>query len=151
MFFSSRSALVSAFLLVASVQQGLAVCSSGQMGEYSVLLSSPVLAHIVLAAVGTEFLQEFTGPNSAFNEYSGFLMANNCGLIAQNGLTQATDQMCKGGYNKGASVTCDSSGNPIAAVDTEGQSWTCSATNDDSCDVGGSGGRFTVLACCNRN
>ncbi|EKM56596.1 uncharacterized protein PHACADRAFT_207801 [Phanerochaete carnosa HHB-10118-sp] len=133
MSFSIRSALVSAFLLVASVQQGLAVCSSGQM------------------AVGTEFLEEFTGPSATFNEYSGFLMSNNCNLIAQNGLTQATDQMCKGGYDGGASVTCDSSGNPTAAVDTQGHSWTCSSTNDDSCDVGGSGGRFTVLACCNRS
>ena len=50
------------------------------------------------------------GEPSSFDEYSGFLMANNCNLISQNGITQATDQMCKGGYSKGASVTCDGSG-----------------------------------------
>lgn len=133
MVFSSKSVLLTAVMLAVSAQQSMAVCSPGQM------------------AVGTEMLQMFTGPASAFDEYSGFLMANNCGLIAQNGLTQAKNQMCRGGYTGGASVTCDSNGNPTAAVDTQGQHWSCFPTNDDSCDVGGSGGRFTVLACCNRN
>jgi hypothetical protein len=33
-------------------------------------------------------------------------MANHCGLISQNGVTQAWDQMCKGGYSGGASFKC---------------------------------------------
>lgn len=41
-------------------------------------------------------------------------MANNCNLISQNGLTQATDQLCKGGYYNGASVTCDGSGKCVS-------------------------------------
>ncbi|KAJ7856034.1 hypothetical protein B0H13DRAFT_1902820 [Mycena leptocephala] len=76
-------------------------------------------------AVGTEFLQE-------------------------NGATQDPNQMCNGDYDGGASVTCNSSHQPIAAVDTQGTHWTCSPTSDTSCNIGGSGGRFTVLACCNR-
>ncbi|KAF8598577.1 hypothetical protein BDV93DRAFT_561176 [Ceratobasidium sp. AG-I] len=108
-----------------------AVCGSGQM------------------AVGSSFLQMFTGPNGSFNVYAGFLMANNCGLISQNGFTQNENQMCKGGYHNGASVTC-SNNQPTSAVDTVGQRWNCSPTSDQSCNEGGSGGRFTVLACCNR-
>ncbi|KAJ7930956.1 hypothetical protein B0H13DRAFT_868569 [Mycena leptocephala] len=68
-----------------------AVCASGQL------------------AVGTEFLQEFTGPNSSFNVFAGFLMANNCGIISENGATQDSNQMCHGDYDGGASVTCNSS------------------------------------------
>jgi hypothetical protein len=41
-------------------------------------------------------------------------MANNCGLISQNGETQDENQMCSGGYNAGASVTCD--GNHLYVV-----------------------------------
>ena len=51
----------------------------------------------------------FTGPNGSFEVYCGFLMANDCGLISQNGLTQDSNQLCAGGYNASASVTCDSS------------------------------------------
>lgn len=50
---------------------------------------------------------QFTGPNRSFLEYSGFLMANDCALIAQNGLTEADSQLCRGGYARGASVACD--------------------------------------------
>ncbi|KAF8601212.1 hypothetical protein BDV93DRAFT_608276 [Ceratobasidium sp. AG-I] len=122
------------FLITALATQfstAIAVCASGQM------------------AVGTSFFQMFTGPNGSFNVYSGFLMANNCGLISQNGSTQNENQFCKGGYNNGASVTCTNN-KPTSAVDTVGQRWNCSPTNDQSCNEGGSGGRFTVLACCNR-
>ncbi|KAJ7936553.1 hypothetical protein B0H13DRAFT_1946504 [Mycena leptocephala] len=130
----AKFAPVAAFVIVSMMQAtpAGAVCASGQM------------------AVGSEFLQIFTGPNSAFNVFSGFLMANNCGLISQNGETQDENQMCSGAYNAGASVTCDGNHQPIAAVDTQGNHWTCSPTSDSSCNVGGSGGRFTVLACCNR-
>ncbi|KAJ7826946.1 hypothetical protein B0H13DRAFT_2374107 [Mycena leptocephala] len=86
-----------AFVMVSMMQAtpAGAVCASGQM------------------AVGSEFLQIFTGPNSAFNVFSGFLMANNCGLISQNGETQDENQMCSGGYNAGASVTCDGNHLPL--------------------------------------
>ncbi|EKM56599.1 uncharacterized protein PHACADRAFT_194192 [Phanerochaete carnosa HHB-10118-sp] len=97
MFFGKRSALVTAFLLSATAQRSLAVCDSGQM------------------AVGTESISMFTGPNGAFEEYSGFLMNNDCQLISQNGLTQDPNQMCDGGYSGGASVTC-SEHKPVAAV-----------------------------------
>ena len=50
---------------------------------------------------------QFTGPASSFNLYSGFLMANNCGLISQSGSTQDSNEMCKGKYGNGASVQCD--------------------------------------------
>ncbi|KIP12229.1 hypothetical protein PHLGIDRAFT_327394 [Phlebiopsis gigantea 11061_1 CR5-6] len=133
MFTSAKSfsALV-AIALITYAAPATAVCSSGQM------------------AVGRESLQEFTGPNGSFEEYSGFLMANNCGLISQNGVTQNFNQLCSGGYNAGASVSCDGNHNPIAAVDTSGNHWNCSPTSDSSCDVGGSGGFFEVLACCSR-
>ncbi|KDQ06043.1 hypothetical protein BOTBODRAFT_149810 [Botryobasidium botryosum FD-172 SS1] len=131
MFSSLSKTLLAAVSLAASLHCARAVCASGQM------------------AVGSQFIQVFTGPNSAFYEYSGFLMANNCGLIAQNGRTQDSNQLCRGGYTKGASVTC-SNNKPVAAVDTQGQRWNCSPTNDGSCDNGGTGGRFSVLACCSR-
>ncbi|CAE6483580.1 unnamed protein product [Rhizoctonia solani] len=132
MLFSTKSATI-LFVATLGVQVSTvsAVCASGQM------------------AVGSAFWQIFTGPNQAYNTYSGFLMANNCRVIASNGQTQDENQMCRGGYSKGASVTCRNN-QPVAAVDTVGQRWNCSPTNDHSCDVGGSGGRFTVLACCSR-
>ncbi|EKM48850.1 uncharacterized protein PHACADRAFT_202323 [Phanerochaete carnosa HHB-10118-sp] len=95
MSFSGQSALVFAFLLVVSARQSLAVCAPGQM------------------AVGSEMLvlQMLIGPARAIDEYSGCLMAKNRNLISHNGITQATGQMCKGGYAKGASVMCDGSSN----------------------------------------
>ncbi|GJE93408.1 hypothetical protein PsYK624_095670 [Phanerochaete sordida] len=82
--------------------------------------------------------------------WSGFLMANDCKLIAQNGGTQAQDQMCRGGWNpKVANIECDSNGNPTGAVDTQGQHWHCSPTNDGSCNRVLEGS-FNVLACCDR-
>lgn len=132
MFFSGRSAFALLAVFGVAAQPALAVCAPGQM------------------AVGSEFLQQFTGPARAFLVYSGFLMTNNCKLISQNGLTQSDDQMCKGGYNKGASVRCDGKGKPTSAIDTTGQSWQCFPTTDSSCNQGGSGGRFQVLACCSR-
>ncbi|KAF9072046.1 hypothetical protein BDP27DRAFT_1320985 [Rhodocollybia butyracea] len=133
---SSRLAkllLLTSSVFVARFDGVSAVCAGGQIG------------------VGTLFLQEFTGPNSAFNIYGGFLMTNDCALISESTSTQDENQMCiASGWSNGVSVTCDSNYQPIAAVDTAGQHWTCSPTNDDSCDVGGSGGRFQVLACCDR-
>ena len=61
-------------------------------------------------ALATDISLQFTGPGSAFIEYSGYLMANDCGIISQNGLTQDPNQMCNGGYYNGADVTCDGSG-----------------------------------------
>ncbi|KDQ06044.1 hypothetical protein BOTBODRAFT_71124 [Botryobasidium botryosum FD-172 SS1] len=95
-------------------------------------------------------LEMFTGPNRAYNVYAGFLMANDCKLISQNDATQDKDALCGGGYYKGASVTCDSNHLPVAAVDTHNQHWRCSPTTDSGCNVGGSGGRFYVQACCDR-
>ena len=59
-------------------------------------------------ALATDISLQFTGPGSAFIEYSGYLMANDCGIISQNGLTQDPNQMCNGGYFHGANVICDS-------------------------------------------
>ncbi|CAE7210149.1 unnamed protein product [Rhizoctonia solani] len=132
MMFSINSvALLLAAVLSAQVSPVSAVCAGGQM------------------AVGSTMWQMFTGPNQAYNTYSGFLMSNNCRVIASNGQTQDENQMCRGGYSRGASVACQNN-RPVSAVDTVGQKWNCSPTNDHSCDVGGSGGRFTVLACCSR-
>jgi hypothetical protein len=36
-------------------------------------------------------------------------MANNCGIISENGYTQDPNQMCKRDYGEGASVICNSS------------------------------------------
>lgn len=41
-------------------------------------------------------------------------MSNNCKLIAQNGMTQSQSQLCKGGYFKGASVTCGDHGQYVS-------------------------------------
>ncbi|KAG8832894.1 hypothetical protein FRC17_000388 [Serendipita sp. 399] len=84
-----KSLITGALALIATmIQPTAAVCASGQM------------------AVGVQMTQYFTGPNSAFYTYSGFLMANNCGIISANGNTQSETQYCKGGYNNGASVKC---------------------------------------------
>ncbi|KAG8762693.1 hypothetical protein FRC11_008008 [Ceratobasidium sp. 423] len=132
MMFSTKSAAVLlAAVLGIQVNTVSAVCASGQM------------------AVGTSTWQIFTGPAQSYTTYAGFLMSNNCGIIASNGQTQNENQMCKGGYSKGASVTCQNN-QPVSAVDTVGQRWNCSPTNDQSCNVGGTGGRFTVRACCSR-
>ncbi|KAJ1307860.1 hypothetical protein OPQ81_001940 [Rhizoctonia solani] len=131
MFSTKSVAILLAATLGMQISPVWAVCPSGQM------------------AVGTAYWQMFTGPAQSYNTYSGFLMANNCGIIASNGQTQNENQMCKGGYSKGASVTCQNN-KPVAAVDTVGQRWNCSPTSDRSCNEGGSGGRFTVLACCTR-
>ena len=40
---------------------------------------------------------------------------------------------------------------PIAAVDTIGQHWHCSPTNDGSCNNVGGDVAFEVLACCDRD
>ncbi|KAI0703623.1 hypothetical protein BC835DRAFT_1303148 [Cytidiella melzeri] len=83
--------------------------------------------------------------------HSGFLMSNHCGLISQNGQTRNSRQLCNGDYNHGAAIICDSNGNPIGAIDTVGARWTCSPENvSNGCDVGGSGGAFRVMACCDR-
>lgn len=76
-------------------------------------------------------------------------MTNGCKIIAQNGATQSEAQLCAGGYFGGASVQCDSSGFPAAAVDTGGNHWKCKPTNDGSCNLYLEGG-FTVLGCCDR-
>ncbi|KDN48740.1 hypothetical protein RSAG8_02727, partial [Rhizoctonia solani AG-8 WAC10335] len=132
MMFSTKSvALLLVAVLGTQFNTVSAVCASGQM------------------AVGSTMWQMFTGPNQSYNTYSGFLMSNNCRVIASNGQTQNENQICKGGYSKGASVTCQDN-KPVSAVDTVGQRWNCSPTNDQSCNVGGSGGRFTVLVCCSR-
>ncbi|KAF9064866.1 hypothetical protein BDP27DRAFT_1332864 [Rhodocollybia butyracea] len=129
----SKFLLVTSSVLVAQFHGVSAVCASGQM------------------AVGTAFFQQFTGPSGSFNVYSGFEMTTNCALIAQSTSTQNENQMCNhSGWPNGASITCNSNHEPISAVDTIGQHWTCSPTNDQSCNTGGSGGRFQVLACCNR-
>lgn len=52
---------------------------------------------------------QFTGPSGSSNVFAGFLMANDCGLISQNGLTQDSNQLCNSGYTDGADVTCNSS------------------------------------------
>ena len=65
-----------------------------------------VAARIILQL--THRATQFTGPGGAFIEYSGYLMANDCGIISQNGLTQDPHQMCNGGYFGGANVICDS-------------------------------------------
>ncbi|KAH7341551.1 hypothetical protein B0J17DRAFT_626045 [Rhizoctonia solani] len=131
MMFSTKSIALLVAAIGIQVNPVSGVCSSGQI------------------AVSSAFWQIFTGRNQSYNTYSGFLMANNCGIIASNGQTQNENQMCKGGYSKGASVTCQNN-RPVAAVDTVGQRWNCSPTNDQNCNVGGSGGRFTVLVCCSR-
>ncbi|KAF9070651.1 hypothetical protein BDP27DRAFT_1401965 [Rhodocollybia butyracea] len=129
--FVKLSALLTSFIFLQGVS---AVCASGQM------------------AVGSYFFQEFTGPSGSFDVFGGFLMANDCGIIAESTATQDSNTMCvASAYDDGVSVTCDSNHQPIAAVDTLGQHWTCSPSSDGSCDVGGSGGRFDVLACCNRS
>ncbi|KAF9072048.1 hypothetical protein BDP27DRAFT_1320992 [Rhodocollybia butyracea] len=120
--------------------------ASSQFAKLLLLTSSlfAVTFPWVLCSVGTSFFQEFTGGGSgaSFNIYDGFLMTNDCALIAENTSTDNENQMCDGGWSNGVSVTCDS--NHL------GQHWTCSPTDDHSCDVGGSGGRFEVLACCDR-
>ncbi|KAG8832895.1 hypothetical protein FRC17_000389 [Serendipita sp. 399] len=118
-------------LIVTMVQTASAVCAPGQM------------------AVGVQMTQYFTGPSGAFYVYSGFLMANNRGIISVNGNTQDDTQYCNGGYSNGASVQC-SGDNVVGAVDTQGQHWNCWNTNDSSCDAGGTGLRRHVLACCSR-
>lgn len=82
---------------------------------------------------------------------SGFEMTNNCKLISQNGITDDNNQVCAGDYFDGASVTCNDSGNPIIAVDTTGNSYTCSETEDTSCNETSGQTTFTVVACCSRN
>lgn len=128
----------------------------------------------LLAYDGTlmAFRVQFDGLTRTFLQYSGFLMANNCGLISQNGITESLGQMCQSGYSGGASVTCDGNKkyvpasnrrgeiirvltlvttSPTAAVDTKGNHWKCSPNlHDISCDEGGSMGRFNVKACCSR-
>ncbi|GJE93393.1 hypothetical protein PsYK624_095520 [Phanerochaete sordida] len=121
-----------AVALIALVHPCIAVCAPGQM------------------AVGKSSDVMFTGgPSHDFLLWSGFLMTNNCHIISQNGLTQSESQLCAGGYFKGASVQCDSGGNPVGAVDTQGTHWTCSPTTDGSCNQSLEGG-FIVLACCDR-
>ncbi|KAF9078608.1 hypothetical protein BDP27DRAFT_1309867, partial [Rhodocollybia butyracea] len=119
------------------------------------LTSSVFVAHfhgVSAVCAWSMGIEEFTRPCATFNIYGGFLMTNGCALIAESTSTQVLRMRisCVPAWSNGVSVTCDSNSLPIAAVDTVGQHWTCSSTNDDSCDVGGSGGRFQVLACCNR-
>ncbi|KAI0818771.1 hypothetical protein BC629DRAFT_673693 [Irpex lacteus] len=94
----------------------------------SVILLVSLILHFPLRLQSKQ-LQEFTGPSGAFNVYAGFLMANNCGLISQNDLTEDSNQLCNGGYSHGASVSCDGNHNPVSAVDTKGQHWHCSTNN----------------------
>ncbi|THG94403.1 hypothetical protein EW026_g7061 [Hermanssonia centrifuga] len=92
---TTKLAIFAAAILLGVAQPAQAVCSSGQM------------------AVGTMFDEEFTGPSQTFNIYGGFLMTNGCSLISESVETQDSNQMCKGGYGGGASVTCNSSNQSV--------------------------------------
>ncbi|KAI0703624.1 hypothetical protein BC835DRAFT_1303149 [Cytidiella melzeri] len=50
-------------------------------------------------------VQMFTSPPAfSFLQYSGFLMSNDCNIIASNGLTNDRQQMCHGGYDRALPV-----------------------------------------------
>ncbi|KDQ12291.1 hypothetical protein BOTBODRAFT_56861 [Botryobasidium botryosum FD-172 SS1] len=78
----------------------------------------------------------------------GFLMTNNCEIFAKNQAVPYEDSPCRGGYNGGAKVECNSKHQPISAVDTRGFHYNCKKTTDDSCNKTTPAGHFHVLACC---
>ena len=109
---------LAALSVLSSVRQTVAVCASGQMGTCVMCLHRPLSAHdprstcscwntpgkvtighrvllyitlIHLFSITQTSMQQ--GANWV-QYYSGFLMANNCGIISQNGMTQDASQVC---------------------------------------------------------
>lgn len=66
----------------------------------------------MISAVGTTWYQGLDIPGVSWQLYNGFLMSNDCKLIAENGSTQDKNQLCYGGYGAAhapTNVICDGS------------------------------------------
>ncbi|EKM57073.1 uncharacterized protein PHACADRAFT_142204 [Phanerochaete carnosa HHB-10118-sp] len=72
------------------------------------LCRTPIVGLTRCTAIGNSWYQGLDIPGRSFLLYSGFMMTNNCKLIAESGSTKSSTQYCSGGYNDGRSVTYDS-------------------------------------------
>lgn len=107
-------------------------------------------------AIGKASIQINDSSGKALSTASmGFMMDNNCDIFATNmglGVGMSVQAFIQGGggdricgsYGGKASVQCDSSGNPTAATDTDGNKWSCHSTTDSGCN----GNNHTIVACC---